>query len=140
MPSQGNSVVGKRLRVHLPDGLTHDPFVIGPDTVEYTVAGGDRAGRHAIQRHLYYRIAPGIEATGWCEESGAIVHLVWFWETRTTHRFSSVPAWLAKDFSVYAGDNQDPEFIAKIRALSDQGPELPRSLRSDDGWFEVLDP
>jgi len=134
----GNSVVGKKLRWYEPDGLMFEPVMVGTDTIEYTVVKGDRAPRHAIQKMLYYRIAPGIEATGWYEESGAIVHIIWFWESQTTQRFAAAPAWLVKDFSVSSGDNQDPEFVKKIRKLADEGPDYPRRVRTDMGYFEII--
>jgi|SRR6266404_6180741 hypothetical protein len=38
--------------------------------------------------------------------SNAIVHITWYLETQTTHRFAALPAWLAEDMSVYRGDKQ----------------------------------
>ncbi len=59
-------------------------------------------------------------------------------EVQTSHRFAALPAWLAKNMTVYRGDNQDPAFIEKIRKLSSQGPDWPRQILSDDGYFVVL--
>ena len=43
----------------------------------------------------------------------------------TVHRFAALPAWLAKDMTVYRGDNQDPAFIEKIRELISRDPTGP---------------
>jgi hypothetical protein len=48
------------------------------------------------------------------------------------------PAWLAKDFTAYRGDSQGPAFIKKIRELSSQGLDWPRTIRDNEGYFEVL--
>jgi hypothetical protein len=40
--------------------------------------------------------------------------------------------------TVYRGDNQDLAFVEKIRKLSSQGPDWPRHILSDDGYFVVL--
>jgi AraC family transcriptional regulator len=50
----------------------------------------------------------------------------------------NLPAWLAKDMTVYKGGNQDPEFLKKIRELSSAGPDWPRHVLNDDGFFRVL--
>jgi len=99
---------------------------------------GPHAGRHAIQHTSYQRVAPGIETTAWYEESGSVVHITWYLEAQTTHRFAAVPAWLANDMSVYRGDNQDPAFVERIRTLRAQGPDWPRHIFSDEGYFVVL--
>ena len=80
----------------------------------------------------------GVETTVWYEESGAIVHITWYLETQTTHRFAALPAWLAKDMTVYRGDNQDPAFIEKIRKLISQQQDWPRHIMNDDGYFKVI--
>jgi phenolic acid decarboxylase len=132
------SILGARLRWHLADGWVLDPVTVGPDVIEYTLKEGPHAGRHAVQRTYYQRVAPGIETTAWYEESGALVHVTWYLEAQTSHRFSAVPAWLAEDFTVYRGDNQDPAFIEKIRELTSQRQDWPRHIKDDDGYFEVL--
>jgi hypothetical protein len=81
-----------------------------------------------LQHFYYQRVAPGLETTVRYEESGALVHITWYLETRTTHRFAALPAWLAKDMSVYRGDNQDPAFIEKIRKLSLSEQDWPRHI------------
>jgi hypothetical protein len=81
---------------------------------KYTLAKGPHAGRHAIQ------------------------HITWYLETQTTHRFAALPAWLAKDMTVYRGDNQDPAFIEKIRKLISQQQDWPRHIMNDDGYFKVI--
>jgi phenolic acid decarboxylase len=132
------SILGARLRWHQADGWVFDPVIVGPDIIEYTLKEGPHAGRHAIQHTYYQRVAPGIETTAWYEESGAIVHITWYLAAQTTHRFAAVPAWLAEDFTAYRGDNQDPAFIEKIRALVSQRQDWPRRIMDDEGYFEVL--
>ncbi len=39
--------------------------------------------------------------------------------------------------TVYRGDNQDPAFTGKIRKLISQGPDWPRHILNDDGYFKV---
>jgi phenolic acid decarboxylase len=132
------SVLGARLRWHQPEGWVFDPVIVGPDFIEYTLKKGPHAGRHAIQHTHYQRVAPGVESTAWYEESGAIVHITWYLETCTTHRFATLPAWLAEDMTVYRGDNQDPAFIEKIRTLRSEGQDWPRRILNDDGYFVLL--
>jgi hypothetical protein len=119
------SILGARLRWHLADGWVFDPVIVGPDIIEYTLKEGPHAGRHAIQRTYYQRVAPGIETTAWYEESGAVLHITWYLEAQTSHRFAALPAWLAKDMTVYRGDKQDPAFVEKIRKLSSQQQDWP---------------
>jgi phenolic acid decarboxylase len=133
-----NSILGARLRWHQANGWVFDPVIVGPDIIEYTLAKGPHAGRHAIQHFYYQRVAPGVETTVWYEESGALVHITWYLETQTTHRFAALPAWLAEDMTVYRGDNQDPAFIEKIRKLISQRQDWPRHILNDDGYFEVI--
>ncbi|GAA5017117.1 phenolic acid decarboxylase [Actinopolymorpha pittospori] len=132
------AILGARLGWLQADGWVFDPVIVGPDDIEYTLAAGPHAGRHAIQRTYYQRVAPGIETTAWYEESGAVVHVTWYLESQTSHRFGAIPAWLARDFSVYRGDNQDPAFLERIHRLAAEGPDRPRHIFSDDGYFEVL--
>jgi phenolic acid decarboxylase len=132
------SILGARLSWHFSDGWVFEPAIVGPDSVEYWLKEGPHAGRHAIQHFWYQRVAPGVETTAWYEESGAIVHLTWYLETQTVHRFAAVPAWLAKDMSVYRGDNQDGAFLDKMRKLISLGPDWPREILNDDGYFRVI--
>jgi phenolic acid decarboxylase len=132
------SILGARLRWHQAEGWVFDPVIVGPDIIEYTLKEGPHAGRHAIQHTYYQRVAPGIETTAWYEESGAVLHITWYLETQTSHRFAALPAWLAKDMTVYRGDNQDPAFVEKIRKLSSERQDWPRHILSDDGYFVVL--
>jgi phenolic acid decarboxylase len=133
------SILGARLRWHLADGWVFDPVIVGPDNIEYTLKEGPHIGRHAIQHTYYERVAPGIETTAWYEESGAVLHITWYLETRTTRRFAALPAWLAEDIgNVYAGDNQDPAFVEHIKTLRSQRQDSPRSILFDDGYFVVL--
>jgi phenolic acid decarboxylase len=133
------SVLGARMRWHLANGWIFDPAVFQSDTVEYTLVKGPHVGRHAIQHFHYQRVAPGVETTVWYEESGAVVHFTWYLERNTMHRWAALPAWLAADISkVYAGDNQDPDFVAKIRDLSSNRPDFPRHILNDEGYFELL--
>jgi hypothetical protein len=53
-------------------------------------------------------------------------------------RFAALPAWLAKDMTVYLGDNQDAAFTEKIRELISRGPDWPRRILNDDGYFRVI--
>lgn len=104
-----------------------DPVIVGPDVIEYTLKGGPHAGRHAVQQTYYPRVGPGIETTAWYEESGALLHITWYLEPQTSHRFAAIPAWLAEDFTFYRGDNQDPAFIEKMGKLASQRPRSARS-------------
>src|SRR2546425_9761164 len=104
------SILGARLSWHFGNGLVFEPVIVGPDIVDYTLKEGPHAGRHAIQHFYYQRVAPGVETTVWYEESGELVHITWYLETPTLHRFAALPAWLAEDMTVYRGDNQDPAF------------------------------
>ena len=133
-----NTILGARLSWHFANGWIFEPAIVGPDIVDYTLKEGPHAGRHAIQHFYYQRVAPGVETTVWYEESGALVHITWYLETQTTHRFAALPAWLAEDMTVYRGDNQDPAFIEKIRKLISQQEDWPRHILNDDGYFKVI--
>src|SRR3977135_3411278 len=95
------SVLGARLRWYQADGWVFDPVIVGPDVIEYTLKGGPHAGRHAVQQTDYQRVGPGIETTAWYEESGALLHITWYLEPQTSHRFAAIPARLAEDFTLY---------------------------------------
>src|ERR1700724_1415196 len=127
------SILGARLSWHFANGWVFEPAIVGPDIVDYTLKEGPHAGRHAIQHFYYERVAPGVETTVWYEESGALVHITWYLETQTTHRFAALPAWLGEDMSVYRGDNQDPAFIEKIRKLSSENQDFPRKILNGGG-------
>ena len=64
------SILGQRLSWHI-GGWVFEPAVVGPNTIDYVLKEGPHAGRHAIQRFYYQRVAPGVETTVWYEESGA---------------------------------------------------------------------
>jgi phenolic acid decarboxylase len=132
------SILGARLSWHFANGWVFEPAIVGPDIVDYTLKEGPHAGRHAIQHFYYQRVAPGVETTVWYEESGALVHITWYLETQTTHRFAALPAWLAKDMTVYRGDNQDPAFLEKIRKLTSTEQDWPRHILNDEGYFKVI--
>ena len=132
------SILGTRLSWHFANGWVFEPYIVRSDNVEYTLTANPHAGRHAIQHFYYQRVAPGVETTVWYEESGALVHITWYLESQTTHRFAALPAWLGEDMSVYRGDNQDPAFIEKIRKLSSENQDFPRKILNDDGYFRVL--
>jgi phenolic acid decarboxylase len=132
------SILGARLSWHFANGWVFEPAIVGPDIVDYHLKEGPHAGRHAIQHFYYQRVAPGVETTVWYEESGAVVHMTWYLETQTVHRFAALPAWLGEDMTVYRGDNQDPAFIAKIRKLISERPDWPRKILDDEGFFRVI--
>jgi len=132
------SILGARLSWHFANGWVFEPAIVGPDIVDYTLKEGPHAGRHAIQHFYYQRVAPGVETTVWYEESGALVHITWYLETQTVHRFAALPAWLAEDMTVYRGDNQDPAFIEKIKKLISQRQDYPRHILNDEGYFKVI--
>jgi phenolic acid decarboxylase len=132
------SILGKRLRWTLPSGWIFEPAIVGPDTVDYVLKAGPHAGRHAIQHFWYHRVAPGVETTAWYEESGAIVHFTWYLERQTIHRFAALPAWLAEDMTIYIGDNQNPEFLEKIRKQISTRSDWPRRIIDDQGFFEEI--
>jgi phenolic acid decarboxylase len=132
------TILGQRLSWHLANGWVFEPAIVGPDIVDYVLKEGPHAGRHAIQHFHYQRVAPDVETTVWYEESGAVVHMTWYLESQRMHRYAALPAWLAKDMTVYRGDNQDPKFLEKIRKLSSEGPDWPRHVLNDEGFFRVL--
>jgi phenolic acid decarboxylase len=132
------TILGAKIRWYQPNGWVFNPVPAGPDTIDYTVEAGPHAGRHAVQRTHYHRIAPGIEFTSWYEEVGTVVNIIWYLETQTTHRFAALPAWAADDFTVLIGDNQDPRYLDKVRELAATKPDGPRHVLADDGYFELL--
>jgi phenolic acid decarboxylase len=132
------TILGKTIRWYQSDDWIFDPFQIRGNRVEYTLAQGPHTGRHATQVFDYQRVAPGVETTAWYEETGTIVHITWYLETQTTHRFAALPAWLGQDISVSIGDNSDPAFVAKMRELDASLPDAPRRILSDQGYFQVL--
>jgi phenolic acid decarboxylase len=133
-----NTILGARLSLHQPNGWIFDPVVVGPDTIDYTVREGPHAGRHAVQPTHYHRIAPGVEQTSWYEEIGTVVTIIWYLETQTIHRFAAIPAWAAEDIGRIAADNKDPEYLEKVERLAADGPDGPRLILADDGYFTVL--
>lgn len=135
-----HSIIGTPLRLHLPNGWEFEPWFTGADYIEYTLTKGPHKGRHAIQHPTIRRPAPGVETLNWYEETGTTVHLTWHLASRTVDRWASVPRWLADvDMAISAGDNQDPEFREWMRQLAEKGPDMPRLIHADHGWFEVLD-
>jgi phenolic acid decarboxylase len=132
------SILGARLSWHFANGWVFEPAIVGPDIVDYTLKEGPHAGRHAIQHFYFQRVAPGVETTVWYEESGALVHITWYLETQTVHRFAALPAWLAEDMTVYRGDNQDPAFLEKIKKLISSRQDWPRHILNDEGYFKVI--
>ena len=85
------SILGARLSWHV-GGWVFEPAVVGPDTIDYVLKEGPHAGRHAIQHFYYQRVAPSVETTVWYEESGAVVHMTWYLESQTVHRYAALPA------------------------------------------------
>jgi len=136
--SELKTILGKKLRWTQPNGWVFDPVIVGPGTIDYTVAEGPHAGRHAVQPTHYHRIAPGIELTSWHEEVGTTVSIIWYLETQTSHRYAAIPAWAARDIKVLAGDNQDPAYLERVSQLGAAGPDGPRLILADDGYFELL--
>ncbi|OBF74757.1 hypothetical protein A9X06_26435 [Mycobacterium sp. 852002-51759_SCH5129042] len=133
-----NSIVGKTLRLHLANGWEFEPWFTGPDFIEYTLTKGPHTGRHAIQKPTYRRDAPNIEFLGWYEETGTLVTLTFDLASQTVSRFAGVPRWLANsDMAVSAGDNQDPEFRERMAQLAKEGPDMPRHIYADQGYFEL---
>jgi phenolic acid decarboxylase len=132
------TILGKTIRWYQSGDWIFDPFQIRADRVEYTLAQGPHTGRHAVQLFDYQKVAPGVETTVWYEETGSVVHITWYLETQTTHRFAALPAWLAENMSLSAGDNSDPAFLERIRKAAAAGPDYPRRILSDQGYFEVL--
>ncbi|HWD07449.1 MAG TPA: phenolic acid decarboxylase [Amycolatopsis sp.] len=133
-----HTILGAKIRWTQPNGWVFNPVTVGPDTIDYTLEQGPHAGRHAVQQIHFHRIAPGIEFTSWYEEVGTTVSIIWYLESQTTHRVAALPAWAAEDFSVLAGDNQDPSYLARIRELAETRPDGPRKVLTDDGYFELL--
>jgi phenolic acid decarboxylase len=133
-----DTILGARIRWWQPNGWVFDPVVIGPDTMDYTVKEGPHAGRHAVHKMYFHRVAPGIEFTSWYEEVGTVVTIIWYLETQTTHRFAALPAWAGKDLGVLIGDNRDPEYLERVRTLAAREPDGPRMVLSDDGYFALL--
>jgi phenolic acid decarboxylase len=133
-----HTILGAKIRWTQPNGWVFSPVLVGPDFIDYTLEKGPHTGRHAVQPMHYHRIAPGIELTSWYEEVGTIVNIIWYLESQTTHRFAALPAWAAEDFSVLVGDNQDPDYLARVRELAATKPDGPRHVLADDGYFELL--
>ena len=124
----------------MSNGWVFQPWFTGPDFIEYTVVQGPHAGRHAIQKPTYARPAPNLETLAWYEETGTVVHLTWHLDSLTVDRFAAVPRWLAdSDMAVSAGDNQSEEFRERMRQLALTGPDMPRHIYSDRGYFELLE-
>ncbi|MFE0875974.1 phenolic acid decarboxylase [Streptomyces smyrnaeus] len=132
------TILGTTFRWYQPNGWVFSPVQVGPDSIDYTVESGPHAGRHAVQPTYYHRVAPNIELTSWYEEVGTVVSIIWYLESQTSHRFAALPAWAADDFAVLAGDNQDPQYLGRVRKLAESKPDGPRQLLSDDGYFEML--
>jgi phenolic acid decarboxylase len=132
-----STILGARLTWYQRDGWVFDPVVIGPDTIEYTLREGPHTGRHAVQPTHYHRIAPGIELVSWHEETGTVVNVIWYLESQTTHRYAALPAWVAQDISRTAADNRDPEYLERVARLAAEGPDGPRRILADDGYFEL---
>src|ERR1700730_16585435 len=130
------SILGARLSWHQANGWVFEPVIVGPDVVDYHLKEGPHAGRHAIQHFHYQRVAPGVETTVWYEESGALVHITWYLETQTTHRFAALPPGRQKDMSVCRVDNQAPASPEKTRKFLPQGRDGPRHILNDDGYFK----
>ncbi|WP_328392914.1 phenolic acid decarboxylase [Nocardia sp. NBC_00416] len=136
-----NSIVGTHLRLFLPNGWVFEPWFTGPDFIEYQLVGGPHTGRHAIQYPTFRQLAPGVEFLGWYEETGTVVTLTWFLESQTVKRFAAVPKWLHDgDMAVSAGKNWDLDFLGKMQEFAAAGPDMPRHIYSDRGYFEVLEP
>jgi phenolic acid decarboxylase len=133
------TILGTKIRWFEVNGWVFDPVVLRPDTIDYTVQEGPHAGRHAIQKIHYHRIAPNVEQTSWYEETGTVVNIIWYLDAQTTHRFAALPRWASDDIASIAGDNQDPAFLERVRKAAQKGPDGPRMILADDGYFEVLD-
>jgi phenolic acid decarboxylase len=133
------TILGAKIRWIQPNGWIFDPVIIGPDTIDYTLAAGPHTGRHAVHKTYFHRIAPGIEATSWYEETGTVVHIIWYLQTQTTHRVAALPRWAQEDMQALIGDNRDPEYLERIRHLTETKPDGPRWILADDGYFETLD-
>jgi phenolic acid decarboxylase len=122
-----------------PEPWRFEPVRMGVDHIEYTLAEGPHAGRQAIQRIYYQRVAPNVELTTWCEESGFVLTITWYLDSQTTHRIAVIPAWLVRNLrEIYAGNNQDPDFQKRLRDAADSGSDHPRKIISDTGYFELL--
>ncbi|MEV2225767.1 phenolic acid decarboxylase [Nocardia vinacea] len=135
-----DSIVGKRLRLFLPNGWVFEPWITGPDFIEYTLVKGPHEGRHAIQKPVYRRPASRVETLNWYEETGTVVNLTWHLDSQTVDRWAAVPRWLADvDMAISAGDNQDEEFRRKMAELAAIGPDMPRHIYADHGYFELID-
>ncbi|MGW5381970.1 phenolic acid decarboxylase [Nocardia sp. NPDC003963] len=134
------SIVGKHLRLFLPNGWVFEPWFTGPDFIEYHLEEGPHKGRHAIQIPTLRRPAPGVEILHWVEETGTHVNLTWYLETGEVDRYASVPRWLAEqDMTVTTGWNRDPDYLDKIEEMAAVGPDMPRHVYADRGYFEILD-
>ena len=117
-------------------------WVVAPawtlDHARHTLAAGPHTGRHAVHRTYFHRVAPGIETTSWYEETGTLVHIIWYLESQTSHRIAALPHWAQENMRALAGDNQDPEYLARIEHLIRTEPDAPRWILVDDGYFELL--
>ncbi|MGW5384041.1 phenolic acid decarboxylase [Nocardia sp. NPDC003963] len=134
------SIVGKHLRLFLPNGWVFEPWFTGPDFIEYHLKAGPHEGRHAVQIPTLRQITEGVEILHWVEETGTHVNLTWYLETGKVERYASVPRWLAEhDMAVTTGENWDPEYLKKIEEMAAEGPDMPRHVYADRGYFEILD-
>ncbi|WP_330252823.1 phenolic acid decarboxylase [Nocardia sp. NBC_00565] len=132
------SIVGQRLHLYLPNGWEFDPWITGAGFIEYTLTAGPHTGRHAVQKPTYRRLADNVEFLGWYEETGTVVTLVWHLDTQTVDRFAAVPRWLADgDMAASTGDNQDPVFREEMARRAAAGPDMPRHIYADHGYFEL---
>ncbi|TWE10361.1 hypothetical protein [Rudaeicoccus suwonensis] len=122
-----------------PKPWRFEPVHMAVDHIKLTLVEGPHAGRSAIQRIYYQRVAPNVEITTWCEqESGSVLNITWYLDSHTTHRVAVVPHWLTEDLSLYIGDSQDPEFRRRLREAAKKGSVFPSKVVSDTGYFELL--
>ena len=137
-PEMVPTILGTKFRWIQPGGWVFDPVIIGPDTIDYTLTAGPHTGRHAVHRTYFHRVAPGIETTSWYEETGTVVHIIWYLESQTSHRIAALPHWAQQNMRALAGDNADPVYLERIRNLIETEADAPRWILANDGYFEIL--
>lgn len=148
-----SSILGRKISLFLPNHADNakggdaywnfKPFTVNEhgNKIEYSLAAGPHEGRHAVQKPVYTRVKEGsAETLGWYEETGTVVHLTFHLDTQKVQRFAAVPKWLADtSMSVSAGDNRTTEFREEMARLAAKGPDAPRQMFNDWGYFELLE-
>jgi len=95
--------LGARLSWHFANGWIFEPAIVGPDIVDYTLKV--RATRGTACHPVTSTISgsSGSRDHGRHEESGALVHITWYLETQTVHRFAALPCLAGRRYDRLSG-------------------------------------